>query len=80
MPCPHDQPVQPIHSPNVAVRALIAFGQGNQTVIPSGAARVFFFTTAERWLRGAERNLHFKPISSRYPTRTSFLPFKSMLD
>ena len=56
----------------------IAFGQGNQTVIPSGAARVFFFTTAERWLRGAERNL--KPISSRYPTRTSFLPFKSMLD
>src|SRR4029077_14771603 len=32
-------------SPNVAVRALIAFGQDNQTVIPSGAARVFFFTT-----------------------------------
>jgi len=50
----------------MAVRALIAFGQGNQTVIPSRAARVFFFTTAEQWSRGAARNLHFGPSSSRY--------------
>ncbi len=105
MPCPHAQFARRIHP--LRTRAVPSEPTGIayptlrmrcshtppqlKTVIPSAAARVFFFTAAERelcvpvapagrWSRGAERNLQFTIILPALPNTHVFLGAQSMLD